>query len=197
MRNVYNVKSEKTGKRAYMQCKGAKKYHICTNNKAIRMDELEQILLNAINDLLNNYYDKNNLKKLYESRQEQNTNNNDLINALIKEKEDLNKKISNNKNYYRNLFEEKVKGVISEDMFQLMSKDYYGEIENMMKRTHIIDKQVNDLKVDKKEKGQADDILKKYKRIKKLNKVILDEFTRKVYVGELDKETNSRDIEIE
>jgi len=26
MRNVYNVKNESTGKRAYMQCKGNKKY---------------------------------------------------------------------------------------------------------------------------------------------------------------------------
>lgn len=197
MRNVYNVKSEKTGQRAYMQCKGNKKFHICDNNKSIRMDKLEEILLNAINDLLDNYYDRNDLKKLYEIRQEQDTDNNNSINALEKEKEDLNKKISNNKTYYRNLFEEKVKGVISEDMFQMMSKDYFNEIENMMKRIEIIDKQIDELKVDKKEKKQADDILKKYKHIKKLNKVILDEFIDKVYIGELDKETNTRNIEIE
>lgn len=197
MRNVYNVKSEKTGQRAYMQCKGNKKFHICDNNKSIRMDKLEEILLNAINDLLDNYYDRNDLKKLYEIRQEQDTDNNNSINALVKEKEDLNKKISNNKTYYRNLFEEKVKGVISEDMFQMMSKDYFNEIENMMKRIEIIDKQIEELKVDKKEKKQADDILKKYKHIEKLNKVILDEFIDKVYIGELDKETNTRNIEIE
>lgn len=197
MRNVYNVKSEKTGQRAYMQCKGNKKFHICDNNKSIRMDKLEEILLNAINDLLDNYYDRNDLKKLYEIRQEQDTDNNNSINALVKEKEDLNKKISNNKTYYRNLFEEKVKGVISEDMFQMMSKDYFNEIENMMKRIEIIDKQIEELKVDKKEKKQADDILKRYKHIKKLNKVILDEFIDKVYIGELDKETNTRSIEIE
>lgn len=197
MRNVYNVKSEKTGQRAYMQCKGNKKFHICDNNKSIRMDKLEEILLNAINDLLDNYYDRNDLKKLYKIRQEQDTDNNNSINALEKEKEDLNKKISNNKTYYRNLFEEKVKGVISEDMFQMMSKDYFNEIENMIKRIKIIDKQIDELKVDKKEKKQADDILKKYKHIKKLNKVILDEFIDKVYIGELDKETNTRNIEIE
>lgn len=197
MRNVYNVKSEKTGQRAYMQCKGNKKFHICDNNKSIRMDKLEEILLNAINDLLDNYYDRNDLKKLYEIRQEQDTDNNNSINALVKENEDLNKKISNNKTYYRNLFEEKVKGIISEDMFQMMSKDYFNEIENMMKRIEIIDKQIEELKVDKKEKKQADDILKKYKHIKKLNKVILDEFIDKVYIGELDKETNTRNIEIE
>ena len=197
MRNVYSVKSEKTGKRAYLQCKGNKKYHICDNNKAIRMDKLEEILLDAINDLLDNYYDRNDLKELYEIRQEQDTNNNDSIKALQKEKEELNKKINNNKNYYRNLFEEKVKGVISEDMFQMMSKDYFNEIENMMKRIEIIDSRVEDLKVGKKEKKQADEILKKYKKIKNLNKIILDEFIDKVYIGEIDKETKTRDIEIE
>ena len=44
----------------------------------------------------------------------------------------------------------------------------------MMKRMEIIDKQIEELKVDKKENKQADDILKKYKHVKNLNKVILD-----------------------
>ena len=196
MRNEFKVKSEKTGRRSYMQCKGNKKFHICDNNKSIRTDKLEEILLNAINDLLNNYYDKSNLKELYENGYEQDSNT-DSIKALIKEKENLTKKISDNKNYYRNLFEEKVKGVISDDMFQMMSKDYFNEIENMMSRIEIIDKQIEELKIDKKEKIQADDILKKYKHIKTLNKVILDEFIDKVYIGEIDRKTNTRNIEIE
>ena len=195
MRNEFKVKSEKTGRRSYMQCKGNKKFHICDNNKSIRTDKLEEILLNAINDLLNNYYDKNNLKELYENGYEQD-NNIESIKALIKEKENLTKKINDNKNYYRNLFEEKVKGVLNEDMFQMMSKDYFNEIENMMKRIEIIDMQIEELKISKKEKKQADDILKKYKHIKTLNKVILDEFIDKVYIGEIDKDNNTRNIEI-
>ena len=196
MRNVFNVKSEKTGKRAYMQCKGSKKYHMCGNNKAIRMDVLEEIILNAINDLLDKYYDQSNLKELYEKGYEQNTNN-DSINALLKEKDNLEKKIADNKKYYRNLFEEKVKGVLSEDMFHTMANDYFTEIENMMKRIEVIDMQINELRSDKKEKKQADNILKKYRHIKGLNRVILDEFIDKVYIGEYDKEKNTRDIEIE
>ena len=196
MRNEFKVKSEKTGRRSYMQCKGNKKFHICDNNKSIRTDKLEEILLNAINDLLNNYYDKNNLKELYENGYEQD-NNIESIKALIKEKENLTRKINDNKNYYRNLFEEKVKGVLNEDMFQMMSKDYFNEIENMMSRIEIIDKQIEELKINKKEKKQADDILKKYKHIKTLNKVILDEFIDKVYIGEIDKDNNTRTIEIE
>lgn len=196
MRNEFKVKSEKTGRRSYMQCKGNKKFHICDNNKSIRTDKLEEILLNAINDLLNNYYDKNNLKELYENGYEQD-NNIESVKALIKEKENLTKRINDNKNYYRNLFEEKVKGVLNEDMFQMMSKDYFNEIENMMSRIEIIDKQIEELKINKKEKKQADDILKKYKHIKTLNKVILDEFIDKVYIGEIDKDNNTRNIEIE
>ena len=196
MRNEFKVKSEKTGRRSYMQCKGNKKFHICDNNKSIRTDKLEEILLNAINDLLNNYYDKNNLKELYENGYEQD-NNIESIKALIKEKENLTKKINDNKNYYRNLFEEKVKGVLNEDMFQMMSKDYFNEIDNMMSRIEIIDMQIEELKINKKEKKQADDILKKYKHIKTLNKVILDEFIDKVYIGEIDKDNNTRNIEIE
>lgn len=197
MRNVYSVKGEKSGKRAYLQCKGNKKFHICNNNKAIRMDKLEEILLNAINDLLDNYYDKNNLKELYETSNQQNTDNKEIINILNKEKSNLMKKIDDNKSYYRNLYEDKVKGVITEDMFSMMSADYLREIENMTKRIETIDSEISDLEVFKEEKKQADDILKKYKHIKELNKVILDEFIDKVYIGELDKETNTRDIEIE
>lgn len=197
MRNVYKVKTEESGRRAYLQCKGRKRFHLCNNDKAIRIDDLEKIILNAINDLLDNYYDHNNLKELYEERCETDTNNNELINALQKEKNDLNKKIDNNKNYYRNLFEEKVKGSLSDDMFQIMSKDYFNEIETMMKRINVIDTEIEDLeKVKKKEKKPADDILKKYKHIKKLNKVIMDEFIEKVNIGEYDKINKTRDIEI-
>ena len=196
MRNVYNVKSEKTGKRAYMQCKGNKKYHICENNKAIRMDELEEILLNSINDLLNNYYDKENLKELYEIRNQQDTNN-DKIKILEKEKKNLEKKIEENKKYYRNLYEDKVKGIINEDMFKSMSADYLKEIETMSTRVEYIDIEINNIQLSTEERKRADEILKKYKHIKELNKVIIDEFIDKVYVGVYDKETKTRDIEIE
>lgn len=194
MRNVYNAHD---GKRAYLQCKGAKKYHICDNNKAIRMDKLETILLNAINDLLNNYYDQNNLKELYQQKDKNNFDNEIKINLLIIEKENLTKRVESNKNYYRNLFEEKVNGVIEEEMFRFMSKEYFSEIENMMKRIELIDIEIENLKKLADDKKETDKILKKYKHIKELNKVIIDEFIDKVYIGNYDKITKTRDIEIE
>ena len=196
MRNVYNVKSEKTGKRAYMQCKGNKKYHNCENKKSIRMDELEEILLNAINDLLDKYYDKENLKKLYEVRNIQDANN-DKINILEKEKRKLENKIQEDKSYYRNLYEDKFKGIIDDDMFRSLAADYLKEIETMTTRIECIDIEISKMKFNKEERKQADEILKKYKHINQLNKAIIDEFIDKVYVGIYDKETKSRDIEID
>lgn len=101
------------------------------------------------------------------------------------------------KDYYRNLYEDKVKGVITDDMFKMMSTDYLKEIETMTKRIQIIDSEIDILQIVKEERKQADDILKKYKHIKELNKVIMDEFIDKVYIGEYDKENKTIDIEIE
>ena len=136
------VKGEKTGKRAYLQCKGAKKYHTCDNNKAIRMDEVERIILDSINDLLEKYYDQNNLQELYNKRKEQYTSNNETIMVLEKEKHNLDKKIEDNKVYYRSLYEDKIKGTITEDMFNMMSADYLKEIETMTNRIETIDNEI-------------------------------------------------------
>ena len=179
-----------------MQCKSTKKYHSCDNNKAIRMYELEQILLNAINDLLDNYYDETNLQNLYNQTNKQNTND-ETINILKKEKNNLEKKINDNKNYYRNLYEDKVKGNVNEEMFSLMANDYLKEIETMTNRIEIIENEINNLNTIKENKKQANDILKKYKHIDSLNKIIVDEFIDKVYIGNYNKENKTRDIEIE
>lgn len=82
-------------------------------------------------------------------------------------------------------------------MFKSMSADYLKEIETMSTRVEYIDIEINNIQVSTEERKQADEILKKYKHIKNLNKVIIDEFIDKVYVGVYDKETKTRDIEIE
>ena len=197
LRNVYSIKGEEPKKRAYLQCKSAKKYHACENNKAIRMEELEKILLNAINDLLNKYYNQSDLKELYDKRNQQDINNSEAIKVLEKEKQNLMKKIEDSKVFYRRLFEDKVKGIIHDDMFNMMASDYLKEIESMTKRMETIDSEISNLQSVKTIQKKANEILKNYKSIKELNKVIVDEFIDKVYIGAYDKETASRDIEIE
>ena len=196
MRNVYKVKSSSTGKRAYLQCKGAKKLHICKNNRAIRMDELENILINSINELLNNYYDENNLQELYNKNDDRNNTVLNKLKVLQKEKNNLQKKINENRSYYRILFENKINGIVTEDMFKSMSKDYIKEIESMTKRMETIDEDINKLNSKKQEKKKAVKILRKYRHITELNKTIVDEFFDKILVGKIDKKTKTRNVEI-
>ena len=40
------------------------------------------------------------------------------------------------------------------------------------------------------------EIFSKYQKLKKLNKIIIDEFIDKIYIGKLKEETNTRDIQI-
>ena len=160
------------------------------------MDELEQLLLDKINELLDNFYDYNDLETNYQNRKSNNNKNDNEIQILEKEKKNLEKKINENKVYYRKLYEDNVKELITEDMFKMLSKDYLNEIDTMTKRINIIDEDIQRLVSLKESKKKAEDILSKYKHIDILNKVIIDEFVDKIYIGNFDKETKTRDINI-
>ena len=66
----------------------------------------------------------------------------------------------------------------------------------MTKRINIINDDIQRLVSLKESKKKAEDILSKYKHIDILNKVIIDEFVDKIYIGNFDKETKTRDINI-
>lgn len=160
------------------------------------MDELEQLLLDKINELLDNFYDYNDLETNYQNRKSNNNKKDNEIQILEKEKKNLEKKINENKVYYRKLYEDNVKGLITEDIFKMLSEDYLNEIDTMTKRINIIDEDIQRLVNLKESKKKAEDILSKYKHIDILNKVIIDEFVDKIYIGNFDKETKTRDINI-
>ena len=195
-RNVCNVKTEPTGKRAYLQCKGNKKLHICNNNRSMIMDELQQIILDEINKLLENFYDLDTLDKNYQNRKSNNNIKINEIQILETEKNNLDKKINENKNYYKKLYEDKVNGIVTEDMFKMLTKDYLDDIETMTKRISIINNEIESISKQQENKKKSIDILKKYHHIDSLNKVIIDEFIDKIYIGNYDNESKTRDIDI-
>ena len=162
----------------------------------MRMDELEQLLLDKINELLDSFYDYIDLETSYQNRKSNYNTKDNEIQILEKEKKNLEKKINDNKVYYRKLYEDSVKGLITEDMFKMLSKDYLNEIDAMTKRINIIDEDIQRLVDLKESKKKAEDILSKYKHIDIQNKVIIDEFVDKIYIGNFDKETKTRDINI-
>ena len=63
-------------------------------------------------------------------------------------------------------------------------------------RKEKINEEINLINNQNKNKISISKVLEKYKHIDNLNKVIIDEFIDKVYIGNYDKETKSRTIEI-
>ena len=198
MRNQCNIKcaSGVMKKRAYLQCKGSKKYHICDNNRSVRYDIIESHVLNAINVLLKKCNEKLLKEEYIEILEKKNRKDTFFIN-LIKEKSSLEKKISESKLYFKSLYTDKLKNIISDDDFLILRGEYKKDVKSYKTRLLTIEKQLEEIKERKEDTKDIEIILKKYKHIKELTRVVVDEFIEKIYVGIFNNNTNTREIRIE
>ena len=198
MRNLFNVKGENNTlvKRAYLQCKGHKKYHICDNIKAIRYDVIEEYVLESINSLLEKCNEKL-LKDKYSLELERQNRQNNYIVSLNKEKVSLEKKLNESKLYFKNLYTDKINGMISDNDFSMLREEYSRDVESYQKRLEEIANEISKTEEKKENTKDIESILKKYKHIDKLTRIIVDEFIEKIYIGKYDKKTKTREIKIE
>ncbi len=183
-------------RRAYLQCKGNKKYHICNNNRSVRLDLMEEFVLNSINELLNNCNKKLLEEELTKELSKDDKMKNKMV-SLNKEKSDLEKRLNESRLYFKNLYEDKLKGIISEEDFTTLRSEYSKDVEAYQDRIEEINQELQATEKSKNNTKDIKSILKKYKHIDKLNKIIVDEFIEKIYIGKLDKETKTRTIDIE
>ncbi len=70
-------------------------------------------------------------------------------------------------------------------------------MESYQTRLEEIENELGETETRKQNSKDIESILKKYKNIKELNKIIVDEFIEKIYIGKLNKETNTREVKIE
>ena len=77
-----------------------------------------------------------------------------------------------------------------------LNKDYLNDIETMTKRISIINNEIETISKQQENKKKSIDILQKYHHIDSLNKVIIDEFIDKIYIGNYDNKSKTRDIDI-
>ena len=90
-----------------------------------------------------------------------------------------------------------MKGVISEEDFSMLREEYTKDVESYQTRLKDIEKGLDNTKEIKENSKDIESILKKYKKINKLTRIIVDEFIEKIYIGTLDKDTKTREIKIE
>lgn len=192
---IRNVSNTVKGKKAYLRCKDVKYKQLCSNHYSIRVEKLEKLVLDELNKLIKLYNDEEMLKNSYELLDEKSSIN-ELIITLKNEQNKNNKKIDELRGYFRKLYEDKVKEIIDENIFLLMSEDYKKEIKLLNTRNDCINEEIISLNVKCKNKMQFVEMLNKYKTIDKLNKVIIDEFIDRIIIGEKSKEDKQREIQI-
>ncbi|MEG1597648.1 MAG: recombinase family protein [Bacilli bacterium] len=166
-------------------------YDNCINKLSIRFDFLEKIILEEINKIFNKYF---NLEKLQNDKVKYFISNyKSRIESLIKEKNFLIRKKEDEKKYLRTLYKDRVNGIISVKEFITLQGDYSRSCEEHNRLTDDIDKKIDILK--SKDNIKKDNcIFEKYKKIEKLNKIIVDEFINRIEIGSLNKITNERNI---
>ena len=66
-------------------------------------------------------------------------------------------------------------------------------------KTRLIDinQKISNINIDKQKQEKNVELFEKYKNIKELNRVVLDEFVKRIEVGKINPETSERNIKIE
>lgn len=181
----------------YLQCRTKVKFGetLCENRASIRMEVLEEIVLNEINKQIEKYYDKIRLEKSYYEKKVHSNYQKD-IDTLIKEKKDLEKKIKSNKERFAMLYEDKATGVISSEEFIILKTKYQNDTDKYELRVKEINLEVSELELKVEKDNVEEEIFEKYRNLKKLDKIVIDTFISKIVIGKVDENTNKRDIKI-
>lgn len=189
------MRKKNSSRHEYLVCSNNRDgYDDCINKAAIRYDLLANLVLEAINDKIKKFYDKENLNEL--SLKKKANRFSGKINSLEKQKADIEKQIAKTKNYLKSLYEDKVNGVITPEQFKDLITDYNNSKDMYSNQLNELNNELEYYKIKEESSKNNEKLFSKYQELKELNKIIIDEFIDKIYIGKLNEETNTRDIQI-
>ena len=169
-------------------------YNDCINKSAIRYDILEELVLSHINKKIKKAYDLNILEKEYLEKEKNKLTK--KISLLIKQKKIIVNQMTKTKNYIKNLYEDKVNGIINKEQFKELIDNYSGDNEKLKNQLKSINNKINYYTSKESLNKNTKELLSKYQQLEKLNRFIVDEFIDKIYIGKINQEIKIRDIEI-
>lgn len=157
------------------------RYNACTPHK-MDYDELETEILKDIKQKCKKYLKTNNFEELLK--------NNDKMTKLQLELEKELAKVKNNinlqANYVDNIYKDKLKGLIDEEMFKRQYNNLTTETLNLKKKANEIETKLYTLKnkVANKENARYTEIIKEYLSLKKPSKQLLSSLIDKIVIDE-------------
>ena len=167
----------------YLTCATRRTTSNCDNASFVRLDEVEQYVIDEINKLLDAYYDEKQIKiskKINNSKA-----------TLEKDIKRLNQLVESKKTKIYQLYNDKVDGLISEEMF----KDFKNRIENEVFQTQSqidsLKSSLNLILSSEEWEHEKQTLLDKYRHIENLNDSIVQEFINKITIDKTEDDTIS------
>lgn len=193
---THYLKRNCTSKHEYLVCTSNRDgYDNCENKLSMRYDVLEDIVLNAINCKIDKYF---NESVLNEASKNYKTNNKieSKVEGLTLQLNEVEKKVNDTRGYLKALYEDKVNGVINANQFKDLMEDYQKQEDKYKDQIKTLNNEIEYFNTKEKTLKNNNETLSKYRNLEELNRLAIDEFIDKIYVGTFNSETNSRDIKI-
>ena len=93
-------------------------------------------------------------------------------------------------------YEDKVNNIITKEQFESLITIYNNDRDNYKEKIKFINNEIIYYKEKEKNNDNDEKILCKYQEFSKLNRIIIQEFIDKIYIGKINKEVKVRDIKI-
>lgn len=193
-RKLYYVKPPKQAE--YYCCSGfRKRINSCTGHY-IRADVVEQLLIRQINDVMKfvSEYEDEFVRQVMERGTAEQLKQ---TNSLKKTADAAKRRIEQIDSVISQLYEDKVVGEITAEMFTKLSAKYIAEQEEQSAALKVAQKELVALEAKKTDTTKFIDLVRKYSQITELTPQILNEFIDKVTVHQAVKVDGKRRQDIE
>ena len=193
-RKLYYVKPPEQAE--YYCCSGyRKRTHSCTGHH-IRADVVEQILIRQINDVMKfvSEYEDEFVRQVMERGTAEHLKQTSSLKKTI---DTAKRRIEQIDSVISQLYEDKVVGEITAEMFTKLSAKYIAEQEEQSAALKVAQKELVALEVKKTDTTKFIDLVRKYSQITELTPQILNEFIDKVTVHQAVKVDGKRRQDIE
>jgi site-specific DNA recombinase len=188
------IKTTNGAGRTYMRCKlhvVSKNKNLCTSH-SIRFDVLNEIVTNKVNHHIETLCNETDL-----SIKLMNENGiNGKLQMLKKELSHIDKEFESRTKALKNLYLDKINGVIQEEQFNDLNQAFLNEKKEIAKRKSILEDNIEKLISRKNNFDEYIRIVKKYKNFTELNYSLINELIDYIEISEKDKTVGEQKIKI-
>ena len=179
----------------YFSCSNSRTSKKICSRHSIGYENLKNLITQKIKEKINDYFDFKNIdNKLFE----ENTIDSENLQSVIKQKDKMEKDIAILLNAIKNLYIDKAKGNITEDLFAELNNSFLNDKEEKENKLNYLKTKISDIEKEKEDRGEIANkkqyIINKLKNLNTINFDIVNSFIDYIEIG--DKSNNTQDIVI-